>query len=163
MSYNRRSMGQFALGIRSLLIRLAVFFVMAVLLAWALGGTLWPRAEVIDLDAMYFADPDADGVDNFSEYALGGIPKYDDADTVLPSSEVDADTYEYVFNRRLDAAERGLSYILDVSTNLLDAWIPADPAWETGSANISPYFESVTNQVPVTGLPEGFIRLKIEE
>ncbi len=36
-------MGQVALGVRSLLIRLAIFFVMAVLLAWALGGTLWPR------------------------------------------------------------------------------------------------------------------------
>ena len=36
-------MGQVALGVRSLLIRLAIFFVMALLLAWALGGTLWPR------------------------------------------------------------------------------------------------------------------------
>ena len=36
-------MGQLALGVRSLLIRLAIFFVMAILLAWALGGTLWPR------------------------------------------------------------------------------------------------------------------------
>lgn len=36
-------MGQIALGVRSLLIRLAIFFVMAILLAWALGGTLFPR------------------------------------------------------------------------------------------------------------------------
>lgn len=36
-------MGQFALGIRSLLIKSAVFVVMAALLAWALGGTLFPR------------------------------------------------------------------------------------------------------------------------
>ena len=36
-------MGQLALGVRSLIIRLVVFFIMAVLLAWALGGTLWPR------------------------------------------------------------------------------------------------------------------------
>ena len=36
-------MGQIALGFRSLLIRLTIFFVMALLLAWALGGTLWPR------------------------------------------------------------------------------------------------------------------------
>jgi hypothetical protein len=41
-------MGQIALGFRSLLIKLAVFFVMAALLAWALGGTLWPRAETVD-------------------------------------------------------------------------------------------------------------------
>ncbi|MDG2291457.1 MAG: hypothetical protein P8L37_02275 [Phycisphaerales bacterium] len=36
-------MGQLALGVRSLLIRLVIFFIMAILLAWALGGTLWPR------------------------------------------------------------------------------------------------------------------------
>ncbi len=41
-------MGQVALGFRSLLIKLTIFFVMAVLLAWALGGTLWPRAEIVD-------------------------------------------------------------------------------------------------------------------
>jgi hypothetical protein len=43
-------MGQLALGFRSLLIKLAVFFVMAALLAWALGGTLWPRPEIIRFD-----------------------------------------------------------------------------------------------------------------
>ncbi len=36
-------MGQVALGLRSLAIRITVFVVMAALLAWALGGTLWPR------------------------------------------------------------------------------------------------------------------------
>lgn len=45
-------MGQVALGFRSLLIKLAAFFVMAVLLAWALGGTLWPRAETADFDSV---------------------------------------------------------------------------------------------------------------
>ena len=36
-------MGQVALGLRSLVVRIIVFVVMAALLAWALGGTLWPR------------------------------------------------------------------------------------------------------------------------
>ncbi len=36
-------MGQVALGLRSLIIKIAVFITMAALLAWALGGTLWPR------------------------------------------------------------------------------------------------------------------------
>lgn len=35
-------MGQVALGFRSLFFRALVFFIMAALLAWALGGTLWP-------------------------------------------------------------------------------------------------------------------------
>jgi hypothetical protein len=36
-------MGQVALGFRSLLFKLAVFSVMAAMLAWILGGTLFPR------------------------------------------------------------------------------------------------------------------------
>jgi hypothetical protein len=36
-------MGQFALGLRSLLIKGTIFVIMAALLAWALGGTLFPR------------------------------------------------------------------------------------------------------------------------
>lgn len=48
-------MGQVALGLRSLAFKLAIFVVMAALLAWALGGTLWPRAERIDGDRVTFA------------------------------------------------------------------------------------------------------------
>jgi hypothetical protein len=47
-------MGQLALGFRSLFIKLAIFFVMAALLAWALGGTLWPRPEVTELEPVSF-------------------------------------------------------------------------------------------------------------
>jgi hypothetical protein len=42
-------MGQVTLGFRSLAVKLAVFFVLAMLLAWALGGTLWPRPHVAAL------------------------------------------------------------------------------------------------------------------
>lgn len=49
-------MGQVALGFRSLLIKGAIFFVMAALLAWALGGTLWPRAESADFDSVSLGD-----------------------------------------------------------------------------------------------------------
>ncbi len=51
-------MGQVALGFRSLAIKLSIFFVMAALLAWALGGTLspklWPRPKVVDFDGVSF-------------------------------------------------------------------------------------------------------------
>ncbi|MDY7110232.1 MAG: hypothetical protein SYC29_16505 [Planctomycetota bacterium] len=47
-------MGQVALGFRSLLIKLAVFVIMAALLAWALGGTLWPRAEIVQFEPVSF-------------------------------------------------------------------------------------------------------------
>ncbi len=51
-------MGQVALGFRSLLVRAAVFFIMAALLAWALGGTLWPRAVGVFVDTASFQGED---------------------------------------------------------------------------------------------------------
>jgi len=47
-------MGLAALGFRNLLIKLSIFFIMAALLAWALGGTLWPRAESADFPTVQF-------------------------------------------------------------------------------------------------------------
>ena len=60
-------MGQVALGFRSLLIKGAVFFVMAALLAWALGGTLWPRAQIASEPAVSF-----DGREWFWQVSVGG-------------------------------------------------------------------------------------------
>jgi len=51
-------MGQIALGIRSLLVKGAIFFGMAALLAWALGPTLFPRAERVEFPSVHFADAD---------------------------------------------------------------------------------------------------------
>jgi len=48
-------MGQFALGLRSLLIKLTIFVIMAALLAWALGGTLFPRPSVARFEPVSFA------------------------------------------------------------------------------------------------------------
>ena len=48
-------MGQFVLGLRSLAVKLAVFFVLAALLAWILGGTLWPRPQSTHTQGVVFA------------------------------------------------------------------------------------------------------------
>ena len=37
---------QLFLGFRSLAVKILIFVVMAALLAWALGGTLWPRSQI---------------------------------------------------------------------------------------------------------------------
>lgn len=39
-------MGQILLGFRSLALKIAVFVALAALLAWTLGGTLWPRPVI---------------------------------------------------------------------------------------------------------------------
>jgi hypothetical protein len=48
-------MGQFALGLRSWLVKITVFVIMAALLAWALGGTLFPRPSVAKFEPVSFA------------------------------------------------------------------------------------------------------------
>lgn len=48
-------MGQVALGLRSLVVRLAVFVVLAALLAWVLGGTLFPSPQRVNFPAWEFA------------------------------------------------------------------------------------------------------------
>ena len=49
-------MGQVVLGFRSLLVKASIFVVMAALLAWAVGGTLWwSRPETANLPPVQFA------------------------------------------------------------------------------------------------------------
>jgi hypothetical protein len=114
--------------------------------------------------AMAF-DFEPDGLDNLAEYALGGNPTNHDAASLLPTFGITdagggSNFIDYVYNRRRDAALRGLSYGLNESTNLLDNWLYVGTAYETGSANIDPSFESVTNAIPVTE-EKGFINLEI--
>ncbi|MCH2144240.1 MAG: hypothetical protein MK082_03725 [Phycisphaerales bacterium] len=49
---------QVILGLRSLIVKSAIFFIMAALLAWALGGTLFPRPEVVDFGKVSFKGGD---------------------------------------------------------------------------------------------------------
>ncbi len=56
MHRNASPMGQIYLGFRSLLVKVAIFVVMAALLAWALGGTLWPRVASRQIGAPAIVD-----------------------------------------------------------------------------------------------------------
>jgi hypothetical protein len=63
-------MGQFTLGIRSLLIKATIFVIMAALLAWALGGTLWPRQHVAYVKSSSVGDPKVSGRSYFWRISL---------------------------------------------------------------------------------------------
>jgi len=112
-------------------------------------------------------DVEPDGVDNLAEYALGGNPTHDDAASILPTFGITdagggSNAMDYIYTRRLDAALRGLTYGLNESTNLLSEWNYVGNAYETGSADIDPSFESVTNTIPIA-MGKGFINLEIRE
>ncbi|RKX35954.1 MAG: hypothetical protein DRP64_19035, partial [Verrucomicrobia bacterium] len=128
--------------------------------AWAAGFGL----DTNNTGDMAF-DFEPDGMVNLAEYALGGNPTNDDAASILPTFGITdlgggSNGMEYIYNRRLDAALRGLTYGLNESTNLLSEWNYASNAYETGSAEIDSSFESVTNSVPVA-TDQGFIELEI--
>ena len=107
-----------------------------------------------------------DGLNNLVEYSLGGNPTLDDASAFVPVFEfVDigggSNRIDYVFNRRIDAGILGLTYGLNQGTNLMGEWDYVGDTFETGSAEIDLYFESVTNSVPF-GSDQGYIQLEVE-
>ena len=108
-------------------------------------------------------DTDGDGMNNLVEYALGGNPNTNDAATVLPEAEFTADWINYIYTRHRDAAERGLNYNLLYSSDLIstNGWIESGGAWETGTNIVNQNFESITNEIDITGMDQGYIQLEI--
>jgi hypothetical protein len=114
-------------------------------------------------NALFFVDTDGDGLVNLAEYALGSDPNLVDAETVQPTSGFTAGFGTYVYNRRNDAATRGLEYGLAYKTKLLDPdWLYVGGLWETGTNAIDSAFDSITNEIPTSGLGgQAFFRLEI--
>ncbi|MDF7807189.1 hypothetical protein P4E94_07055 [Pontiellaceae bacterium B12219] len=127
--------------------------------AYYLWMTNYPGLSGTDADL--FADPDLDGLNNLSEYALGGVPTLGN-DGVYPGHGISGSDFAIQYNRRIDAAERGLTYTVNSSDNLIN------PAWtnsgvvEVGTAVLDAEFESVTNTVPTLGTVNRFLKLDIE-
>jgi len=120
--------------------------------------------ELVSTNSLRSADPDEDGMDNLSEYALGGNPNLDDAVVIRPAFRFNADGLIYVYNRRRDAFARGLVYDLVYKFDLLDlTWISSSNLFEVVSSPIDLSFESVTNQLLITGVDQGSLNPRITE
>ncbi|MDF7822723.1 BNR-4 repeat-containing protein [Pontiellaceae bacterium B12227] len=105
-----------------------------------------------------------DGMNNLLEYALGGDPLVHDAAEKLPilgSNEEDGTNwFNYIYNRRLDAYARNLTYEVLATTNLVSgAWSNATE--EAGSVVLDAEFESVTNRVSIDSQAHQFMKLDI--
>ena len=116
-----------------------------------------------DNDA-YGDDPDSDGMQNLLEYALGADPLVGDAATFLPeygsSPEGGTNWLNYVYRRRLDHADRGLSYVVSSTLDLV--YDPLTNAtMEVGSVALDADYESVTNRVSMEVEPARFMQLKV--
>ena len=118
-------------------------------------------------NALRTADVEPDGMDNLLEYALGGNPNLNDAAVVLPVSSVVGITgttwLEYVYNRRIDSAARGLDYGIILRNDLITgSWSNIGTAAESDAAPISTNFETVTNHTATTESMK-FINLEVTE
>jgi len=109
------------------------------------------------------ADPDLDRMNNLAEYALGGNPTNSDAKEVLPVSMADSGEglVVYAYNRRRDADARGLTYAVEMNTNLLVGGWSSNGVAETGTGIVDTDFEVVTNAIPMDA-DKKFIRLSVE-
>jgi len=115
------------------------------------------------------ADPDKDSMDNLLEYALGGDPLVDDAESFLPtfSGRVESggtNYLNYVYRRRVDAGLRGLAYSVNVKFNLeTDPWSDLGDFFEENDSPIDLKFVSVANYIPLSHSDEAFVTLKVTE
>ncbi len=106
-------------------------------------------------------DTDFDGMSELLEYALGGNPTTNDATTILPVATEDGGWMYYVYNRRDDAVNRGLTYSVLSTTDLIFG--PITNATEfVAAAAAEGGFESVTNRISTATEGKQFMGLEVE-
>ena len=116
-------------------------------------------------DTNLFDNPDNDELDNLSEYALGGDPTKADGSglpTYSSAEEGGTNYFDYVYSAHADAAERGLSYEVELDDDLVLAPGWTNVGYEVINGEVSDGFRSVTNRVTTDGEPRQFFKLNIE-
>lgn len=112
------------------------------------------------------ANPDGDLLDNLGEYAMGGDPTNGSDTGYLPHSAMVQDGeeqwFQYVYYARNDAAERGLSYYLETSSDLVSGVWTTNCIVPCGIGQLNSEFVSVTNRLAITPAEERFMRLRIQ-
>jgi hypothetical protein len=127
-------------------------------LAWSIDQGLTDGNDALGLDV------EPDGMDNLLEYALGADPLVADASAFLPgyALNVDGSTnyLNYVYRRRIDYADRGLTYTVGSGTDLVLSEL-TNATIEVDAVDIDADFESVTNRVSTDVESEQFMQLKV--
>jgi T5SS/PEP-CTERM-associated repeat protein len=111
-----------------------------------------------DLAVLGAGDPDGDGLNTLTEWALDGNPTVSDADTVLQLG-MDGSELSLTYKRRLNAGDYGLTYAAEAVTELGDTWTDDDVTEEFSIISVE--FEQVTSSVPVD-VAKRFMHLEID-
>ncbi len=117
---------------------------------------------LVSTNASILADPEGDGLVNLEEYAFGGNPLGSNSPGIRPyiAMAPSHGDVEYTYRRRLDAADRGLSYVVKATDDLGDpgSWT-TDGLSETAVTPLDAEFELVTVEAALDD--RGFFRLEI--
>jgi hypothetical protein len=111
-----------------------------------------------DMAVLGAGDPDGDGLNTLTEWALDGNPTVSDADTVLQLG-MDGSELSLTYKRRLNAGDYGLTYAAEAVTELGDTWTDDDVTEEFSIISVE--FEQVTSSVPVD-VAKRFMHLEID-
>lgn len=111
-------------------------------------------------DAADDADPDGDGIPNLLEFALGLTPKEaNNSPTTLDTSGLSGGTLIYNYTRSKTAYEAGLTFIVEFSDTLVDAWSTEGVTATVTSDNGT--LQQVQAVVPAGANGHRFIRLRV--
>jgi hypothetical protein len=116
-----------------------------------------PRADVEN-------DGIGDGWNNWLEYALGMNPTDADAgskESVRTTTENGTNWFEYVYNRRTDRDDQGLTYMLLDRTNLVSSVVSTNAQLQEVPGPVVDGYETVTNRY-LMDAPTKFIQLQIQ-
>ncbi|VGO19379.1 prolyl oligopeptidase family serine peptidase [Pontiella sulfatireligans] len=123
-----------------------------------LGYGNWARS--FNLSEGEGGNDDNDDLSNLYEYGLGGNPTNSLDTGMLPTFGTNGEAMQYIYPRRT-AADSGITYSLELTDNLISNDWKSTGYTESGAGAIDDVFESVTNDVPILGTTNRFIRLKI--
>ena len=127
----------------------------------------WTQAyDLSGADSAMTNNPDGDLANNLAEYALGGDPTNSADMGHLPYSETVEDGgsnwFQFVYYMRNDAVTRGLSYLPQVSSDLVAGGWATNGISTVGVGTFDSEFDSVTSRVSTASEEAQFMNLLME-
>ena len=122
----------------------------------------WSKTHGL-IERGFESDPDLDGVQNLSEYALGGDPTVFASQALFPPEiSIDGTNAVFVYPRRKYHQQLGLSYVVESCSDLVSNEWNTSVGIETAES-LGNEFERVAHQVSFAGEINEFYRVRVHQ